>query len=81
MFRKLHKIFRKLTDKQSTTPMESKVFEKCDPKEEFLAISHTPLTISQIKPKIQNTKSTVGALCKANNCSTSSSGLTKPDFE
>ena len=35
--------------------------------EEYLAISYTPLSLSQIAPKMKNTKFTVGALCKANN--------------
>lgn len=46
-------------------------FQKMEPKsyskEECLAILHTPLPISQITPKSQNAKSTVGTLCKANN--------------
>ena len=47
--------------------MESVVFQKCHPNEEYLAISCTPLPLSQIAPKMNNTRFTVGALCKANN--------------
>ena len=60
-------MLKTLSDKQSTTPMESHVFEKCNPNKEFLGISHTPLPTSQNTPKIQNTKSTVGGLYTTNN--------------
>ena len=46
--------------------MESRFLKKCNPNEEFLGISHTPLPISQNTPKIQNTKYTVGGLYTTN---------------
>ena len=73
-----NKISRKASCKQSTTPIESEVFRKCDPSEESLGISHTIIQISQIMLKIQNTISTVVGLCKAN--SDNSHGLTKIDY-
>ena len=63
----LQQIFRTLSDKQSATPMESEAFLKCDINEEYLAISHTQLPMSQISPKMENTKYTVCALRIANN--------------
>ena len=47
--------------------MESKCSEKCDPNEKLLAISNRLLPIQQILAKMQDTKSTVGAVCKKNN--------------
>ena len=49
--------------------MESKVSENVTQimfKERTLAISHTLLPISQSTSKMQNTKSTTGVICKAN---------------
>lgn len=73
-----NKISRKASCKQSTTPIESEVFRKCDPSEKSLGISHTILQISQIMLNIRNTISTVVGLCKAN--SDNSHGLTKIDY-
>ena len=73
-----NKISRKASCKQSTAPIESEAFRKCDPSEESLGISHTILQISQIVLKIRNTISTVVGLCKVN--SDNSHGLTKIDY-
>lgn len=56
-----NKMLRKLIDKKSAMLMKSKVFKKCDPNEEFLELSHTPLPILRIRI------SAFGVLCKANN--------------
>ena len=60
-------MFKMLSDKQSATEMESEVSKKCDLIEEFSTISYTTLPICRLQPKMQNTKSTVGALSKPNN--------------
>ena len=58
-------MLQKCSNKQSTTSMESEVFEKKlkkkNPNEELLAISHIPILTSPVTLKM-HTKSTVGAL-------------------